>query len=160
MSLDKKLRDTEFIKKCSWGKLINHAKRQFDQWVTEELIRHGHDDFKLAHMPFIMNIDPEGTNNNDLAARARVTKQAMSKVAKELQELGYIESTSDPKDKRSTIFILTERGKRFVLKARQCVQQLMDEYRGVVGKNRFDSLVQTMLEIIEYNDKKMIAGDE
>jgi DNA-binding MarR family transcriptional regulator len=83
----------------------------------------------------------------------------MSKVAKELQELGYIQSTIDPKDKRSTIFILTDHGKKFVLKARVCVQELMDEYRQAVGKNKFDSLVQTMLQIIEYNDKKMADNE-
>ncbi|MFZ6011193.1 MAG: MarR family winged helix-turn-helix transcriptional regulator [Bacteroidota bacterium] len=160
MSLDKKLKDTEFIKQHSWGKLVHYLKRQFDQWVMEELLAHGRSDFKLAYLPFIMNIEPEGTNNNDLAKRARVTKQAMSKVAKELQELGYIQSKTDPKDKRSSIFLLTERGKQFVVDGRLCVKDLMEEYRSVVGKAKFDAMIQTMLAIIEYNDKKLSDENE
>jgi DNA-binding MarR family transcriptional regulator len=159
MSLDKKLRDTEFIKRESYGKILHYLKRQFDQWVVQELVNHNKHEFKMAHMPFIMNIGPEGTNNNELAKRARVTKQAMSKVAKELQELGYITSKPDPKDRRVTIFLLTERGKKFVVDARLCVKDLMDEYRGALGKNKFDTMIQTMLEVIEYNDRKFSSNE-
>lgn len=155
MSLDKKLKDTEYIKKKSWGKIIHNLKRQFDQWALLELTSHMRSDFKLAHMPFIMNIAPEGINNNELAKRARVTKQAMSKVAKELQELGYIQSSEDAGDKRVTIFTLTERGKKFVLEARLCVNDLMNEYRALVGKNKFDATLDTLLQILEYNEKKL-----
>jgi DNA-binding MarR family transcriptional regulator len=159
MSLDKKLRDTEYIKRESYGKILHYMKRQFDQWVVQELVEHNHHDFKMAHMPFIMNIAPEGINNNDLAKRARVSKQAMSKVAKELQELGYITSKTDPNDGRSTIFSLTDHGKKFVVDARVCVKNLMDEYREAIGKNKFDTMIQAMLEIIEYNDRKFSANE-
>jgi DNA-binding MarR family transcriptional regulator len=154
MNLDKKLKETEYLKKESWGKIISIIKKQFDQWVLEELASHNHHDFKLGHLPFIMNIASEGISNNELAKRARVTKQAMSKVAKELQELGYIVSQTDPKDGRVIIFSLTDRGKKFVIDARVCVKGLMDEYRGAIGKNKFDSMIQTLLEVIAYNEKK------
>jgi DNA-binding MarR family transcriptional regulator len=159
MSLDKRLRDTEYIKSHSYGKLLTYLKRQFDQWVSEALEARGYADFKIAYIPFIMNIDPEGTNNNDLAKRAKVTKQAMSKVAKDLQELGYIESKIDKRDKRSTIFILTDKGKKFVIEARLCVKSLMDEYRDSIGK-KFDTMLETMIQLIEYNDKKLQDRDE
>ena len=160
MSLYKKLKDTEFIKTHSWGKIVNYLKRQFDQWAIEKLSEQGYNDFKMAYMPVLMNIKLEGTNNNDLAKDARVSKQAMSKVAKELQDLGYIKTKSDAKDKRITIFMLTERGKKFVVEARLCVKDLMDEYRANIGKTEFDNAVQTLLNIIEYTDKKLSAEDE
>jgi DNA-binding MarR family transcriptional regulator len=160
MSLDKRLKDTDYIKTQSWGKLVSILKRQSDDWVTEALITNGYPDFKLAHMPFIMNIANEGTNNNDLAKRARVTKQAMSKVSKELQKLGYIQTKVDPKDKRSSIFLLTDKGKKFIIEARLCVKSLMDEYRKAIGKNKFDTMLQTMVEVIQYNDKKLLKDEE
>jgi DNA-binding MarR family transcriptional regulator len=106
-------------------------------------------------MPVIMNIDMNGTNNNDLAVRAKVTKQAMSKVIKELQELGYISSKTDPQDKRSTIFRLTSKGNSFIMCARETVGELMDEYRKLLGKKNFDSLLTQSVTIIEYMDKKL-----
>jgi DNA-binding MarR family transcriptional regulator len=154
MNLDKKLKETEYTKKNSYGRLLKILKLHFDDWVTEQLTARRHYEFKLAHMPFIMNISAEGINNNELARRARVTKQAMSKVSKELQDMGYIQMKTDAKDKRITIYTLTERGKRFVIDARLCVKELMDEHREIVGKVKYDSMIQTMAELVEYHDSK------
>ena len=90
MALDSKLNDTAYIHECGWGKVLSHLRKQFEQWAIERLARKGYKDFKMTYMPVIMNIDLNGTNNNDLAQRAQVTKQAMSKVVKELQNSGYI----------------------------------------------------------------------
>jgi DNA-binding MarR family transcriptional regulator len=155
MSLDQKLRDTEFIKAHSWGKILTYLKRQFDQWATLKLAQHGYKHFKIAYMPVLMNIKAEGTNNNELAKHARVTKQAMSKVAKELVEYGYIKTKIDQTDKRSTIFMLTDKGKKLVIEARLCVKDLMDEYRTVIGHEEYDHTLQVLLKIIEYTDDKL-----
>jgi DNA-binding MarR family transcriptional regulator len=154
MNLDKKFKETECLKQNSYGRLLKILRLHFDAWVTEQLTARHHFEFKLAHMPFIMNISVDGINNNELARRARVTKQAMSKVSKELQELGYIQVNEDPKDKRNTIYTLTDRGKRFVIEARLCVKDLMDEHRGVVGKAKYDNMIQVMAQLVEYHDKK------
>ncbi len=102
-----------------------------------------------------MNIDLNGTNNNDLAVRAKVTKQAMSKVIKELQELGYISSKTDPNDKRSTIFKLTSKGNNFIMCTRETVGELMDEYRKLMGRKNFDGLLWQLVSIVEHMDKKL-----
>ena len=155
MSLDQKLKDTEFIKTNSWGKILTYLKRQFDQWATLKLNQGGYRQFKIAYMPVLMNIKAEGTNNNDLAKSARVTKQAMSKVAKELVEYGYIKTKTDPSDKRSTIFMLTDKGKKLVIEARLSVKDLMDEYRTMLGHEEYDRTLQVLLKIIEYTDEKL-----
>lgn len=155
MSLDQKLKDTEYIKTNSWGKILTYLKRQFDQWATLKLNENGYKHFKMAYMPVLMNIKAEGTNNNELAKSARVTKQAMSKVAKELIDNGYIKTKTDPSDKRSTIFLLTDKGKKLVIEARVCVKELMDEYRALVGGDDFDRTLQVLLKIIDYTDDKL-----
>lgn len=155
MSLDQKLRDTEYIKLHSWGKVLATLKRQFDQWAVNKLECHGYKKFKMAYMPVLMGISADGTSNNALAKHARVTKQAMSKVAKELQELGYIKTKVDPADKRSTIFMLTDRGKKLVIEARLAVKELMDEYRAVFGAKEYDQTINLLIRIIEYTDRKL-----
>jgi len=160
MSLDEQLAQTEHIKKRNWGKLLAVSKRQFDDWATQRLAGHGYEDFKMVYMPVLMNITRNGTNNNDLACHARVTKQAMSKVAKELQKLGYIKAKTSPEDKRSTIFSLTERGKKLVIQARLAVQDLMNEYREVFGKEDFDKMIDLMIKLAEYNDQKFLPKGE
>jgi len=106
-------------------------------------------------MPVIMNIDLNGTNNNDLAKRSKVSKQAMSKVVKELQQSGYISSKTDTNDKRSVIFTLTKKGKDFIMCARACVNEIMSEYRKEFGKKNYDDLLYKLVSIIEYNDKRL-----
>ncbi|MBS1681908.1 MAG: winged helix-turn-helix transcriptional regulator [Bacteroidetes bacterium] len=160
MSYDLRLKDPEFICTYGWGKVIANLKKQMDQWSVNQLSSRGYKDFKLAYMPVIMNIDLDGTNNNDLAARARVSKQAMSKVIKDLQKKGYITSKTDTKDKRSSIFTLTSRGKDFVKGAKFCVRGLMDEYRKVFGKKEFNELLLKLVEVIEYNDKTFAKDGE
>ena len=151
--LDAILRETEQIKARSWGKVLSYLRRQFEAWTTKELLNHGYSDFTMAHMPLIMNIKPEGTNNNELARIAKISKQAMSKVVKDLLEKGYIRTKTDPSDKRSTIISLTDKGKYFIIKARYCVQKLTTDYQYLLGKKEYDHLIDNLLKIIEYNEK-------
>src|ERR1700733_13502647 len=98
-NLDKELQKTEALSKCSWGKAVSKLKKHFDVWVTEQLHHHFVDDFKLAYMPLIMNIDVDGVTNTDLAKRAGITKQGMSQIVQELEEKKYIKIQTNPKDK-------------------------------------------------------------
>ena len=156
-ALDKKLIETEYIRNQNWVKLISILKHQFNEWATARLIRGGYDDFKMVYMPVLMNVTPEGINNNELANHARVTKQAMSKVAKELQKWGYIKAKTDVKDKRSTIFMLTDRGKKLVIESRACVKDLTTEYQALVGAEKFDRATELLKKIIAHNDRTLLT---
>jgi len=155
MALDQRFQDKNYILSCGWGNVLHHLRKQFDLWAIDRLANKGYKGFKMTYMPVIMNIDSNGTNNNDLALRAKVTKQAMSKVIKELQKSGYISSKTDPKDKRSTIFKLTSRGEGLIQCAKKSVSELMDEYRKLVGKKNYDDLLIQLVTIIEHMDKKL-----
>ena len=155
MALDQRFQDKNYIISCGWGKILHHLRKQFDLWATERLANKGYKGFKMTYMPVIMNIDLTGTSNNDLALRAKVTKQAMSKVIKELQKSGYISSKTDPNDKRSTIFKLTSRGEGLIQCAKESVSELMDEYRKLIGKKNYDGLLMQLVNIIEHMDKKI-----
>jgi len=150
--LDSVLRETEHIKARNWGKIISINKRQYDTWVIEELSRHSYDDFTVSHLPLIMNIKPEGTNNNELASIAKISKQAMSKVVKDLLTKGYIETKTDDADKRSSIIALTDKGKRFVIKARYCVCDLMETYKKLLGEKDYEQMIDSLTKIMEYNE--------
>ncbi|GHM98647.1 hypothetical protein WSM22_01370 [Cytophagales bacterium WSM2-2] len=155
MALDRKLQDPEYVRMYGWSKIVAHLKKQMDHWAVDAITKNGFKDFKLAYMPVIMNIDKDGTRNNDLAVCAKMTKQAMSKIVKELQKKGYISAKTDPKDKRGVIFSLTARGNDFLMGARAYVSELMNDYRREFGKKNFDELMSRLINIIEYNDRKL-----
>ncbi len=138
----------------SIGKLISHLKRHFDAWALAEFAENGYEDFKMGYMPLIMNIHPEGITNNELAKKARVTKQAMSKVVKELAEADYITTEAHEQDKRSSIIFLTPKGKKLVLAARERVLDLEKEYEKVLGKKELLLFKEMLQKLITYHDEK------
>lgn len=148
--------DAEPFRKGNWVKLVSILKRQFNEWAEDRLQQRGHSDFKMVYMPVIMNISSDGTSNGELAAHCRVSKQAMSKLAKELQDRGYIRTKTDPDDKRSTIFMLTERGKSLVIGALECVGEITSDYRRLVGVKDFEQATAVLNKILKYNDEFLL----
>lgn len=151
--LDKQLLVLQQQKIWNWGKLINILKRHFDAWATAQLAAHGYEDFKMGYMPLLMNIHPEGITNNELAKKAKVTKQAMSKVVKELIEGSYIETEVHGTDRRSTILFLTQKGKKLVITAKSKVLDLEKEYEAVLGKRKFEELKNLLFTLANHHEK-------
>ncbi len=153
--LDSLLLATAARKEISWGKITIMLRRQFELWANHKLVTHGYDGFKMAYMPVLMNIGPEGITNKELAKKAIVTKQAMNKVVKELERMGYVSSDVHCDDKRCIQLTLTTKGKEFALECRQRVFKLEEEYESLLGKKRFLELKKTLLEIMAYNQEKL-----
>lgn len=115
------------------GKLVNVWKRFFDDWAYQEFEKQGYPYFRMSYMPFIMNISNSGSTNNEIAQRAKVTKQAMSKVVKELTTHGLIRVEKHPTDARATMIYLSEAGEKFVAQSKSCVYGLHDQYEEILG---------------------------
>jgi DNA-binding MarR family transcriptional regulator len=154
MNLDEELIKTEAFKAKSWGKIISHLKREFDYWATNEIEKHGFKGFKMAYMPVFMSIAPEGISNNELAVKAKVTKQAMSKVVRELHRLGYIKTQVHKKDNRSIMISLTEKGKKLAVNARISVMGLTAQFENLVGEKRYKLLTNDLLKILVFQESR------
>ncbi len=153
-SIEKEMEHLRQYRLRSWAKLISRLKRQVDEYIEGELVSRGYGHFKLGYMPLLMNIDPEGVTNTELSKRAWVSKQAMSKIVLELNELKYIHTTRIDRDGRSSMITLTDKGKRFVVEAKHCMIDLSDEYRSEVGTDNFEKLLDMLLKIIKYNEDR------
>jgi DNA-binding MarR family transcriptional regulator len=158
--LTEQLRATQAAKLRSWGKLVSVLKRQFDNWASEYFFQGEHKHLKMWYMPLIMNIGPDGINNSELAKKAMMTKQAMSKIVKELLSLGYIESRPSPDDKRCSMIYLTEKGQLFTLDCRSVISTLEAKYEALVGKEKLESLKDVMVDIIAYNNEHLHLGPQ
>jgi len=136
----------------SWGRISYQAKRAFDEWALKELAQQGYPDFKMAYMPLLMNIGVDGNTNNEIAAKSRVTKQAMSKVVKELEDLELIKVSAHSTDKRSVMIFLTDKGKKMVYAAKTQVKVLTNEYKKIIGKKNYEIMIDSLSKIIAYHD--------
>jgi len=92
--------------------LLSDALRDVSGELHERLAEAGYPDIRPPHGTVFGNIGSEGSRLTELAAAARITKQAMGEVTSDLERLGYLERVHDPTDRRARILRLTERGKQ------------------------------------------------
>lgn len=133
------------------GRLLNMWKRYFDDWANEALFAHGYSYFKMAYMPFIMNISPTGSTNNEIAEKAKVSKQAMSKVVKELLEFGLIKVEKHSVDARVSHILLTAKGKHLVTDTKKYVLGLASDYEQLIGKKNYAIMIDSMHKIVSHH---------
>ncbi len=135
-------------RKSTVGRYLNMHKRAFDEWAMKILIEKGFTKFKMSYFPIVMNIGPHGSTNKDIAASARVTKQAMSKVLQELYKMKLVRFDTHPIDGRSSMVYLTQKGVEMVMESRTMVMQLEKEYEQKVGKRNYAIYKKVMQELI------------
>jgi DNA-binding MarR family transcriptional regulator len=145
------LRESFTKRECNWGRIISMLKRSFDEWATWKLRENGFEEFKMAYMPFLMNIHPDGETTTDLAIKARVTKQAMHKVMKELIKMDLITMSQNEIDKRKQMIYLTERGKYLVYKSKMEVEGLVKSYGDFIEPADFEITIRTLNKILKYH---------
>jgi DNA-binding MarR family transcriptional regulator len=84
----------------------------------------GFDDLDAAHLNVFQYPGPEGARPSELAARLRISKQALNYLLGELERLDYLERGPDPDDLRSKRVALTARGSSAVGVIREAVGEL------------------------------------
>lgn len=119
--------------------------------VTHRILRalheHGFDDIDAPQLSVILWPGPEGMRPSDLAARMRVTKQALNYLLGDLERLGYLERHPDPDDRRARRIALTARGRALVPVIRDAVSEVEREWTDALGRERFAELRDLLLDL-------------
>ena len=119
--------------------------------VTHRILRalheHGFDDIDAPQLSVILWPGPEGMRPSDLAARMRVTKQALNYLLGDLERLGYLERHPDPDDRRARRIALTARGQTLVPVIRDAVSEVEREWTDALGRERFAELRDLLLDL-------------
>lgn len=158
--LDKKLEEIVARRPRLLVKLLSIVKKDFDARITEYLQQTGYKDFKIGDMVLLVNISPEGTINNELAKKARITKQAMSKVVKNLEAMGFIYTRKHETDNRATVIFLSDKGKQLVIDVSGAVQEIQAFYTGIIGEKDAEQLRDILFRLVEGIFPSAVAGTE
>ncbi|AKD58759.1 MarR family winged helix-turn-helix transcriptional regulator [Spirosoma radiotolerans] len=132
----------------SIGRILWRLKRYTSNFIEPRLHALGYTDFKMSYLMFLANIEESGITNNELAKRACVTKQMMSKIVGLLETAGYIYTEKNPNDSRSSIIFLNERGKELFVSLKACMQEAREKFDLVVGHERMEQVIDTMVELV------------
>jgi DNA-binding MarR family transcriptional regulator len=131
------------------GALLRYPARVVQRRLIEGLNRAGFDDLRLPHMAVLQYPGPDGVRPSVLAERADMSKQAMNQLLQSLERLGYVTRQNAPEGGRARVVRLTERGHAVWALIQELLVDVEDEWRDVLGDQRFAQLKEILLDVWE-----------
>src|SRR5215207_826376 len=129
------------------GALLRMPWETVQRHMLERLHEHGFDDLDAAHLNVFQYPGPQGTRPSELAARLRISKQALNYLLGQLERLDYFERRPDPDDQRSKRLALTPRGTAAVRVIRDAVAEIESAWAQQLGPQRFAQLRGLLLDL-------------
>lgn len=150
------LENHQEFQKINMVRILRQSVRLITHEISKSLIKNGHPNLSARHLNVFENLTVSDNNINSLANRAGISKQAMSKLVKEIAVEGYIEVVTDKRDSRLQIVMLTEKGNSFLLLLQK---ELLSKYYeilelGLVTKSDFETVYQTLKSIVSFLETK------
>jgi DNA-binding MarR family transcriptional regulator len=131
------------------GALLRMPWEAVQRRMLERLHERGFDDLDAAHLNVFQYPGPQGARPSELAARLRVSKQALNYLLGELERLGYLERRPDPDDLRSKRVALTPRGVEVIKIIREAVGDIESSWAQQLGAARFAELRAILQDLDE-----------
>jgi DNA-binding MarR family transcriptional regulator len=122
------------------GALLRVPWEAVQEHMLERLHQRGFDDLDAAHLNVFQYPGPQGARPSELAARLRVTKQALNYLLGELERLDYLERRPDPDDLRSKRLALRPRGVAAISVIRDAVTDIERTWARQIGPKHFNQL--------------------
>jgi DNA-binding MarR family transcriptional regulator len=133
--------------------LLLRASRIVNRQVVEGLQARGYSGLRATHTTLLSNIDLAGSSVTEAAERAGITKQAMGRLAAELEETGYIRIEIDSEDARVRVLRLTAEGNKLMFDSLDVMAELERRYAGMIGNNRLTAILRGLTAFIAHAEK-------
>jgi len=122
------------------SRLLREFSRDFERRIWQGLAERGYPDIRPSHSAVFANLGMGAVRVTELAERAQVTQQAMGKMLKELERMGYVARDIDDGDKRAKEIRLTQRGVDLAADSLGVVAQVRAYYATKIGAPQLDDL--------------------
>jgi DNA-binding MarR family transcriptional regulator len=136
-------------RRANISRLLFSAAWRFDSRILDYVNRHGFPALRMAHLHVPRNLDLEGTRVTELAARAEMSKQAMSEIVDECVAMGLIRRLPDPTDRRAKIVGFTPRGLELIAAVRAALTAAQREMRTIIGSDTLDAVATALADYAE-----------
>lgn len=137
----------EAAKNASVAQLLFKAARLWNEAAVARL--QADQPVRLAHTRLFPHIGLTPTRASDIAERAGISKQAVSKTLGELEALGVVERIPDPSDRRARLVRFTPAGVRALLHGLSTLQTMEMELRAQLGDEGLDALRDHLPALID-----------
>ena len=134
------------------GRLLLVTRRDFLDRLAQKMNGEDNATVLLARGRLVPYIDIDGTRSVELARRVGVTKQAIGRLVRELEEDGLLTREADDADGRAFLVKFTEDGLEYLTRMHKCIAQIEREYERMVGAEDMD-VVRKVLTRIAYGEE-------
>ena len=127
------------------GALLRFPREVVVQRMLEALNEHGYD-LTPTELAVMMYPGPQGQRPSELARAGAMSRQSMNYLLSGLEGRGYLRR-ADGDQGLARVIHLTERGRAAGKLMRKTVEQIEREWIEFLGKDRFDALSETLLDL-------------
>lgn len=107
----------------------------------------GNQAIRQAHITLFPYIDFAGSRLTSIAAQMGVSKQAISQLIAELEEMGLVERIDDPSDGRAKLVRFSSAGRSRILSGLEVLQEVACEFAAQIGQEQMDALHGALLKL-------------
>jgi DNA-binding MarR family transcriptional regulator len=140
------------------GRLLLMARRDFLARLAVKLADRNDTALLQSSGALLPFIDLEGTRSTELARRLGVSKQAVGKRIRELEEAGFLKRETDAADGRAFLVSFTDAGISYLLEMHRAITEVEREYDSLVGAGQM-AATRNALARIAYDRQDNNPGD-
>ena len=140
--------DTNFPAQPLIGLLLRLVYQQYAQEIEAALREGGFDDVHPAAANVFPFVPPEGITVTELADLARVRKQTMAQAVDQLERTGYVERRQNPRDRRSRLVFLTERGASVTPVTHAAARRVEERWAELTSPAELEALRSSLLRLM------------
>jgi DNA-binding MarR family transcriptional regulator len=156
-SVKKKMMAVRTTREESFGRQIYFLYRYLVGWNDNLGPKIGTYPLGPSHLHLLFTIGMDGVSNSEMARRAKVSKQAMSKLVQEMLKHELIVIDPNEHDSRCNIISLTDKGGGVLMKIWEANKLLTAEFEKHLGKAKSKRLLALMAELVESLDSESNA---
>ena len=130
------------------GLLLRLVYQHYAQSVDAALREAGFDDIRPGAANVFPFVPQEGITVSRLAELARVRKQSMAQAVDQLERTGYVERRPNPRDHRSRLVFLTDRGASVPPVTHAAAERVEERWAQLTSPSEFQALRGSLLRLL------------
>jgi len=140
--------EAEFPGRPVIGLLLRLVYQHYAQSIEAALREAGFGDIRPAAANVFPFVPPEGITVSRLAELARVRKQSMAQAVDQLKRTGYVERRPNPRDHRSRLVFLTQRGASVPPVTHAAAERVEERWAQLTSPAEFEALRASLLRLL------------
>jgi DNA-binding MarR family transcriptional regulator len=142
------------------ARLVRTIERHITNQISRELQIHGYHSVSARHLQVFEHLDTEGVSIIQLAQRAGISKQAMSKMVKEVAHEGFVHVVTDDRDNRVQLVNVTEKGAGLIVDIRRQTVRHCDDLltQNIITREELDQANITFSKLLNHFETVGFTG--